>query len=156
MPQCNLVRAIQLEAGYPPSVGKIVGSASLTTRDHTFPLLSDAGSATIKRYGILYTVAEEARGPNRDGPVVKSDIQKDVSPSRRTQRPQCLAIGRFSSVYVRFWVIIEDVSVAHPNASMVGMAFPGTFLLDRQGRVRSRFFEAFSRERNTSASLFSC
>ena len=29
MPQCNLARVIQLEAGYPPSVGKIVGSASL-------------------------------------------------------------------------------------------------------------------------------
>ena len=59
-----------------------------TTRDHTFPLLSDAGSATIKRYGILYMVAEEARGPNRDRPVVKSDIQKYVSPLHRTQRPE--------------------------------------------------------------------
>ena len=81
--------------------------------------------------------------------MVKSDIQKYVSPLRRTQPPECLAIGRF-------WVITEDVSVARPNASMVGMAFPGTFLLDRQGRVRSRFFEEFYRERNTSASLFSC
>jgi peroxiredoxin len=76
----------------------------------TFPLLSDAGSATIKPYGILNKVAEEALGPNSDDPVVKSDIPKYVS-------------------------------VAHPNASMVGRAFPGTFLLNRQGRVRSRFFE---------------
>lgn len=53
-------------------------------------------------------------------------------------------------------MISEDVSVAHPNASIVGMAFPGTFLLDRQGRVRPRFFEEFYRERNTSASLYSC
>jgi hypothetical protein len=59
-------------------------------------------------------------------------------------------------MYGRFWVITEDVSAARPNASMVGMAFPGTFLLDRQGRVNSRFFEEFYRERNTSASLFSC
>ena len=32
---------------------------------------------------------------------------------------------------------------------MAGMAFPGTFLLDRQGRVTSRFFEDFYIERNT-------
>ena len=32
-------------------------------RGITFPLLSDAGSETIKRYGILNTVAEEGLGP---------------------------------------------------------------------------------------------
>ena len=37
-------------------------------------------------------------GPNRDDPVLKSDIQKYVS-------------------------------VGQPNAGMVGMAFPGTFML---------------------------
>jgi len=41
----------------------------------------------------------------------------------------------------------------NPNAGMIGMAFPGTFIVDRDGRVKSRFFEAFYRERNTASSL---
>lgn len=36
---------------------------------------------------------------------------------------------------------------------MVGIAFPGTFILDRKGRVTSRFFEDFYVERNTVSSL---
>jgi Thiol:disulfide interchange protein DsbD, N-terminal len=36
---------------------------------------------------------------------------------------------------------------------MVGMAFPGTFVLDRQGRVTARFFEAVYNERNTVSSV---
>jgi hypothetical protein len=39
------------------------------------------------------------------------------------------------------------------NAGMVGMAFPGTFMLDRQGRVTSRFFEDVYSERNTVSSV---
>ena len=35
------------------------------------------------------------------------------------------------------------VSVRNPNPSQVGIAFPGTFILDRQGRVTSRYFEDF-------------
>jgi hypothetical protein len=45
------------------------------------------------------------------------------------------------------------VSVANPNPSMMGIAFPGTFILDRQGRVTSRYFEDFYIERNTISSL---
>jgi len=33
------------------------------------------------------------------------------------------------------------------------MAFPGTFIVDRNGRVTSRFFEEFYRERHTASSL---
>jgi hypothetical protein len=36
---------------------------------------------------------------------------------------------------------------------MVGMAFPGTFVLDRQGRVTARFFEEVYNERNTVSSV---
>jgi hypothetical protein len=36
---------------------------------------------------------------------------------------------------------------------MIGMAFPGTFILDRQGRVTSRFFEDFYIDRNTVSSI---
>src|SRR5262249_23464834 len=45
------------------------------------------------------------------------------------------------------------VSVVRPSAQMVGIAFPGTFILDRQGRVTSRYFEDFYIERNTISSI---
>ena len=45
----------------------------------TYPLLSDAGSATIRRYGILNTVADEALGPNANDPAVLADLQKYVT-----------------------------------------------------------------------------
>ena len=88
----------------------------------TFPLLSDVGSVTIKRYGILNPVPEWAMGPDKDDPVVQAEVQKYVS------------VGR-------------------PSPQMVGIAFPGTFILDRQGRVTSRYFEDFYIERNTVSSI---
>jgi peroxiredoxin len=91
-------------------------------RGITFPLLSDAGSATIKRYGILNTLAEEGLGPNASDPVLAADVKKYVS-----------AVGVFPR--------------------MVGMAYPGTFILDRNGRVRSRFFEQAYNERNTFSNI---
>jgi hypothetical protein len=45
------------------------------------------------------------------------------------------------------------VSVVRPTPAMVGIAFPGTFILDPQGRVKQRFFEAFYIERNTVSNL---
>ena len=48
-------------------------------RGITFPLLSDQGSATIKRFGILNTVAEEGLGPNADDPAVQADVNHYVS-----------------------------------------------------------------------------
>jgi peroxiredoxin len=45
------------------------------------------------------------------------------------------------------------VSVAGVNARQVGMAFPGTFVIDRQGRVTSRFFEESYVERSTVSSV---
>ena len=85
-------------------------------------MLSDVGSATIKRYGILNPVPEMALGPDKDDPEVKALVQKYVS-------------------------------VVNPSSRMIGIAFPGTFILDRQGRVTSRFFEDFYIERNTVSSL---
>jgi len=53
--------------------------------------------------------------------------------------------------------VAEDVkkyvSVVGANARMVGMAFPGTFMLDRDGRVTSRFFEESYIERSTSSGI---
>ena len=91
-------------------------------RGISFSLLSDAGSATIKRYGILNPVPEWAFGPDKDDPEVKAAVQKYVS-------------------------------VVNPNKAMVGIAFPGTFILDRQERVTSRYFEDFYIERNTISSI---
>jgi len=49
--------------------------------------------------------------------------------------------------------IEKYVSVRTPNPSQVGIAFPGTFILDKEGRVTSRFFEDFYIERNTVSSI---
>ena len=91
-------------------------------RGITFPLLSDSGSQTIKRYGILNTVVDQALGSHKDDPDVKEETQKYVS-----------AVG--------------------VNPVMKGIAFPGTFIVDRKGRVTSRFFEDFYVERNSASSL---
>jgi peroxiredoxin len=45
------------------------------------------------------------------------------------------------------------VSVVGVRNFMVGIAFPGTFILDPQGRVKQRFFEDFYIERNTASNL---
>ena len=45
------------------------------------------------------------------------------------------------------------VSVFGASQNVVGTPFPGTFMLDAQGRVTSRFFEEFYRERNTTANM---
>ncbi len=91
-------------------------------RGITFPLLSDFGSATIKKFGLLNPLTEQAFGPNRDDPDVKAEIAKYVS-----------AVGA--------------------RQEMLGMALPGTLVLDRGGRVTARFFEDFYVERNTVSSL---
>jgi DsbC/DsbD-like thiol-disulfide interchange protein len=67
-------------------------------RGITFPLLSDAGSETIKRYGILNTTID-------------------------------------------------------PKHELYGYPFPGTFIVDRQGIVTSRFFEEAYQERDTVSSI---
>jgi len=88
----------------------------------TFPLLSDAGSATIRRYGILNTVVEEALGPNGKDPAVLADLQRYVTGNQPAERHR-------------------------------GIPFPGTFIVDRQGRVTSRFFEDYYWERNTVSNI---
>jgi peroxiredoxin len=45
------------------------------------------------------------------------------------------------------------VSLIRVSPDMVGVSFPGTFILDRQGRVTSRHFEDFYIERNTVSEL---
>ena len=47
----------------------------------------------------------------------------------------------------------QYVSVFGANPMIVGTPFPGTFMLDAEGRVTSRFFEEFYRERNTTANV---
>ncbi len=67
-------------------------------RGITFPLLSDSGSETIKRYGILNTTID-------------------------------------------------------PKNALYGYPFPGTFIVDQQGTVTSRFFEEAYQERDTVSSI---
>jgi peroxiredoxin len=45
------------------------------------------------------------------------------------------------------------VSVVNPNERMVGIAFPGTLILDTDGVVVERYFEDFYIERNTISSV---
>lgn len=93
-----------------------------TRKQITFPLLSDAGSATIKRFGILNPMPEMAFGPDKDDPAVVAELQKYVSGGRT-------------------------------NPAWVGIAFPGTFILDPQGKVVSRFFEDYYVERATFSNI---
>ena len=88
----------------------------------TFPLLSDPGSATIRRYGILNTVAEEGLVSQGKDPALTADIERYVTVTELTERFR-------------------------------GIPFPGTFVLDAQGRVTSRFFEDYYRERSTASTL---
>ena len=85
-------------------------------------MLADVGSATIKEFGILNTVAEEALGPDAEDPDVLADFELLVS-------------------------------VTIPSARFVGIAYPGTFMLDPDGVVQSRFFQDFYRERNTASNI---
>ncbi len=88
----------------------------------TYPLLSDVGSATIRRYGIVNTVVEEALGPNGKDPAVLADLSRYVTGNQPAERHR-------------------------------GIPFPGTFMVDRQGRVTSRFFEDYYWERNTVSNI---
>jgi len=45
------------------------------------------------------------------------------------------------------------VSVLGPQKKVIGTPFPGSFMVDREGRVTARFFEEFYRERNTVANI---
>ena len=97
-------------------------AAFSTQHSIAFPMLSDVGSVTIRKFGILNPVPEWAIGPDKDDPAVQAEVQKYVS-------------------------------VVGAREMMVGIAFPGTFILDTQGRVKQRFFEDFYIERNTVSSL---
>jgi peroxiredoxin len=88
----------------------------------TYPLLSDVGSTTIRRYGILNTVVEEALGPNGKDRAVLADLQRYATVTQASER-------------------------------LRGIPFPGTFMLDRQGRVTARFFEDYYWERNTVSNI---
>ena len=96
-------------------------------RGITFPLLSDKDSAVITEFGILNTVVAESLGPNRDNPEVVAAVHKYV------------AASVFDSIPLRQMIN--------------GTPFPGTFMLDANGRVTSRYFEEFYRERSTTSNI---
>jgi len=96
-----------------------------TRRGVTFPLLSDTGSATIAAYGILNTVADEVLETGGDDRSVQEDVKKFVATNGS------LSVARLTQ----------------------GTPFPGTFIVDREGRVTARFFEEYYRERSTASSI---
>jgi len=96
-------------------------------RGITYPLLSDDDSAVIRDYGILNTVAAEAIGPDANDPDVIADV------------PRYVAASVFDSPELR--------------RTINGTPFPGTFVLDARGRVTSRYFEEFYRERSSTATV---
>ncbi len=49
--------------------------------------------------------------------------------------------------------VAKYVSVFGAPPMMAGTSFPGTFMVDRRGRVTSRFFEEFYQDRNTTANV---
>jgi peroxiredoxin len=49
--------------------------------------------------------------------------------------------------------VAKYVSVFGSNQMIVGTPYPGTFMLDAEDRVSSRFFEEFYRERNTTSNV---
>ena len=49
--------------------------------------------------------------------------------------------------------VAKYVSVFGTTPAVAGTPYPGTFMVDRNGRVTSRFFEEFYRERNTTANV---
>ena len=49
--------------------------------------------------------------------------------------------------------VAKYVSVFGAGSNVIGTPFPGTFMLDGEGRVTARFFEEFYRERNTTANV---
>ena len=49
--------------------------------------------------------------------------------------------------------VARYISLFGASPMMAGIPFPGTFMLDRTGRVTSRFFEEFYKERNTTANV---
>ena len=75
----------------------------------TFPLLSDVGSETIKRYGILNTVAEEGLGPNGKDPDVIAQVKLYVSANGANERqrgipfPGTVIVDRSGRVKARFF-----------------------------------------------------
>jgi len=71
----------------------------------------------------LNTLVEAGLGPEKDNPLVAEELRKYVS------------------------------AVGPPSAMMTGMAFPGTLVLDREGRVTARFFEELYFDRITTSSV---
>jgi hypothetical protein len=73
---------------------------------------------------VAYEALAGPRDPNLRDPALKDDFNKYVS------------------------------SIGPNSASLIkGTPFPGTFVVDRQGRVTARFFEDFYRERDTASSI---
>lgn len=102
-------------------------SAFAERRGISFPLLSDDDSAVITDYGILNTVVQRGLSDDADDPEVVEAVHRYV------------AAAVFDSPQLRRMIN--------------GTPFPGTFMLDTNGVVTSRFFEEFYRERASTTTI---
>ena len=76
------------------------------------------------------------------------DTLKKFSASRGISFP--LISDRDSAIIRAFGILNESEK---PGARGYGIPHPGTFIVDRRGRVVARFFEAAYQERNTTAAI---
>jgi len=97
-------------------------------RGITFPLLSDQGSATIRRFGLENPAVEWALGPDKDDPSIAAEVRKYVSGAGANQGmrgmalPGTLILDSRGRVTARFF---EDFYVERNTVSSV-MAQLGT------------------------------
>tara|TARA_B100000686_G_C16741897_1_gene947071 strand:- start:1025 stop:1924 length:900 start_codon:yes stop_codon:yes gene_type:complete len=95
----------------------------------SFPLLSDNNSAVISEFGILNTIVQESLGPRAKDPDVTEDVYRFVAAE------------------------VMDSQFPQLRRMINGTPFPGTFMLDANGVVASRYFEEFYRERMTTSNV---
>jgi hypothetical protein len=104
-------------------------------RGITFPMLSDPGSDTIKRYGILNTVAMELLGPDAKDPALADDIRTYVSVVGTSPRMAGIAFpgtfildqaGRVTSRFFEDFYITRNTSSSILIRAGIGAPVQGT------------------------------
>jgi len=101
-----------------------VTAAFTAEHDISFPLLSDVGSETIRRFGLLNPVPEWALGANSDDPTVQADVRTYVSVVNPSERmvgiafPGTLMLGPDGRVTSRYF---EDFYIERNTVSSIVM-----------------------------------
>ena len=108
------------------------------------PLLQDAGDRTADP-------CRRAQGTGTWTGAHHVRLARDPGGFRAPSRHHVsAAVGRGSQTIKAYGILNTTVA---PDTSNYGIPFPGTFLLDRSGKVTSRFFEEAYQERNTVSTI---